>query len=392
VSNQVTPGAAVLFDRHLDETHHHFREVARRFVRAEVEPHVVAWEEAEEFPRELYRKAAAAGLLGATFPERYGGGGGDLLHAVVMTEEIVAGGSTGVAAGLGSLAIALPPILTLGTDEQRARLVPPVLRGEQVACLAVTEPGGGSDVAAIRTRAVRDGDGYVLAGGKTFITSGGKADLAVVLARTGPDAHGGLTFFAVPTATPGYRVGRLLKKTGWRASDTAEIFFDEVRVPLETRLGEEGSGFVAAMQNFEAERLLLAVQGHAAAMVAVDDATAWAREREAFGRPLVGFQVTRHKLARMSMLTTVARAFNYHLAAALRDGAHLVAECAMAKNFSAEVAQEVLYEAVQLFGGMGYMRETRVERLSRDVRLLPIGGGTTEVMNEIIAKLMGLGR
>jgi acyl-CoA dehydrogenase len=374
----------------LEESHELFRQTCRRFAKEKIAPHVVEWEEAGEFPRELYREAAEAGVLAASFPPELGGGGGDMIHSLVGLEALLEGGSSGVVAGLGSLGIALPPIMILGSEEQQKRFVPPVLSGDKIAALAITEPGTGSDVAGIRTRAVRDGDDYVLSGSKMFITSGVRADTVSVLARTGDDKHGGLTFFIVERGMPGFTVSRALKKTGWWASDTAELSFDEVRVPSRNRLGEEGSGFTALMRNFQHERLALAFYGHATAALALEDALAYARERQAFGRPLVGFQVTRHKLARMATRVEAARAFDYSVALRVRDGEYLVKEVSMAKNFAAEVAQEVCYEAVQLLGGMGFMRETRVERLSRDARLLPIGGGTSEIMNEIIAKGLGL--
>ncbi len=378
--------ADILFD----ESHELYRKTCLRFAKERIEPHVIEWEEAGSFPRELYREAAEAGILGVSFPEQYGGGGGDVLHSVITVEALLTGGSTGVTVGLGSLGIALPPLFILGNEEQQRRFAPPVLAGEKIAALAITEPGTGSDVAGIKTRAVRDGDHYVLSGSKLFITSGVRADLVTVLARTGDDPHGGLTFFMVERGMPGFSVSRALKKTGWWASDTAELAFDEVRVPVDHRLGEEGSGFVALMKNFQNERLALAVYGHATAQIALDDALAYAKERQAFGRPLVGFQVTRHKLAAMATKVAAARAFNYNVARRVAAGEYLVGEVSMAKNFSAQVAQEVCYDAVQIFGGMGYMRETRVERLSRDARLIPIGGGTTEIMNEIIAKSLGL--
>jgi acyl-CoA dehydrogenase len=365
----------------LDESHELFRSTCLRFAKEKIAPFVAEWEEAGEFPRELYREAAAAGILGAAYPEELGGGGGDMLHGLIGIEAMLTGGSSGVVAGLGSLGIALPPILLLGSDEQRRRFVPPVLAGEKIAALAITEPGTGSDVAGVSTRAVRDGKDYVLSGSKLFITSGVRADLVSVLARTGPDKHGGLTFFVVERTMKGFSVSRALKKTGWWASDTAELSFDQVRVPEENRIGDEGSGFQALMRNFQHERLALAFYGHATAAIVLEDALAYGRERTAFGRPLVGFQVTRHKLA---------RTLDYSIALRVQGGEYLVKEVSMAKNFAAEVAQEVCYEAVQILGGMGYMRETRVERLSRDARILPIGGGTTEIMNEIIAKNLGL--
>jgi acyl-CoA dehydrogenase len=373
-----------------DESHDQLRVSCRRFVEQEILPHVQEWEEAGEFPRELYAKAAKAGILGISFPEEYGGAGGDLFHVIVMTEALLTGGSTGVVAGLGSLGIALPPISFLGTEEQKQRFLPPVLRGEKIAALAITEPGAGSDVAGVKTRAVRDGDHYVIDGAKTFITSGTRADFVTVLARTGPDPHGGVTFFVVERGMPGFTVSRALKKTGWWASDTAELAFDGVRVPVSNRIGDEGTGFASLMRNFQSERLGLAVMAHATAEICLADAIEYAKRREAFGRPLTGFQVTRHKLAHMATLVAAARALNYDCARRVIAGEYLVKETSMAKNFATDVAMQVTYEAVQILGGMGYMRETRVERLSRDARLLPIGGGTTEIMNEIIAKHLGL--
>jgi acyl-CoA dehydrogenase len=373
-----------------DESHILFRKTCRRFAEEKIAPSVVEWEEAGAFPRELYQEAARAGVLGASFPEELGGGGGDMLHSLVGLEGLLWGGSSGVVAGLHSLGIALPPILFLGSDEQKRRFVPPVLAGEKIAALAITEPGTGSDVAGIATRAVRDGSDYLLSGAKLFITSGVRADNVTVLARTGPEKHGGLTFFVVERGMEGFSVSRALKKTGWWASDTAELAFDEVRVPEANRLGDEGSGFVSLMQNFQQERLALAFYGHATAEILLHDALAYAKERTAFGRPLVGFQVIRHKLAHMATEVEAARALSYDVAFRVRDGEYLVKETSMAKNFAAAVAQELAYEAVQILGGMGFMRETRVERLSRDARLLPIGGGTSEIMNEIIAKSLGL--
>lgn len=374
----------------LEEHYELYRQTCLRFAKEKIAPFAAEWEEAELFPRELYREAAEAGVLGAAYPAEYGGGGGDMLHGLIGLEALLAGGSSGVVAGLGSLGIALPPILVLGTEEQKRRFCPPVLAGEKIAALAITEPGTGSDVAGISTRAVRDGKDYVLSGAKLFITSGVRADYVSVLARTGADKHGGLTFFVVEKGMPGFTVSRALKKTGWRASDTAELSFDDVRVPEDNRIGEEGSGFQALMRNFQHERLALAFYGHATAAIALEDALTYAKERQAFGRPLVGFQVTRHKLARMATEVEAARTLNYACALRVRDGEYLVKEVSMAKNFSADVAQRVCYEAVQILGGMGFMRETRVERLSRDARLLPIGGGTSEIMNEIIAKGLGL--
>ena len=381
---------STLFAGYFDESHQAFREVCRRFAAEHIAPHATEWEEAGAFPRELYRLAAEAGVLAPTFPEAWGGGGGDVFHGIVAGEALQRGGCTGAVVGLGSLNIALPPILHLGTDAQKERFVRPVLAGEQIAALAITEPGTGSDVAGIRTRAVRDGEDYRISGAKTFITSGVRADVVLVLARTSEDPHQGLTFFVVERGMPGFEVSRALKKTGWWASDTAELSFDEVRVPASHRIGPEGSGFLALMQDFEGERLMLAVNAHALAELALDEALAYAREREAFGRPIGKFQVIKHKLAEMATQVQSAKALTYACAARMRDGHPVMAEIAMAKNHSAMVAREVCWEAVQIFGGMGYMRETVVERLARDARLLPIGGGTQEIMRELIGRGLGL--
>lgn len=377
------------FENYLDDSHIMFYESCLKFTEQELSPYAYEWEEAEIFPVELYKKAADAGLLGADMPEKYGGGGGDSFHILLQIEAMMNCGSTGVLAGIGSLGIALPPVLFLGTEEQKQRFIPPVLAGDSIAALAVTEPGTGSDVAGITTRAVRDGDDYILNGAKMFITSGVRADLMTVLARTGDDAHGGLTFFMVESSFPGYKVSRSLKKMGWRASDTAEITFDDCRVPVSHRLGKEGSGFMAVMQNFQFERLALAAYGHASAQTALREAEKYARQREAFGKKVMNFQVTQHKLAHMATQVMAAKALNYQVADAIRRGQTVIEEVSHAKNFSAQVAMDVCSEAVQILGGMGYMRETVVERLYRDVRLLPIGGGTSEIMNEIIGRVRG---
>lgn len=378
------------FDNLLDESHRLLRTSCRRFAEAEIRPHAHDWEEAGIFPRELYGKAAAAGVLGVGFPEELGGSGGGPLHQLMAIEGLMRGTSTGVAAGLGSLGIALPALVQSGDPGLAERFVKPVLRGERIACLAITEPGTGSDVAGVATRARRDGDHYVVNGAKLFITSGVRADFMTVLARTGDDPHGGLTFFVLERDMPGVTVSRSLKKTGWWASDTAELAFSEVRVPAENRVGPEGSGFKTLMRNFQTERLALAAYGVSTAELALEESMRYVRERKAFGRPIAGFQVTRHKLADMSTRLLAAKTLTYQVAARMERGEVVVREVSAAKNLAAEVALAVTYEAVQLHGGMGYMRETVVERLSRDARLLPIGGGTQEVMKEIIAKAMGL--
>ena len=380
------PITAGVCDSYLDDSHQAFREVCARFAREEIAPQVEAWEEAEGFPRELYLKAAEAGILGPGLPDAYGGGGGDLFHMLVSTEELLRGGSTGVLVGLGSLEIALPPILVLGSEEQRQRFLPPVLAGQTIAALAISEPGAGSDVSAITTQALREGDDYLLTGSKIFVTSGVRADQLTLLARTSADPHGGLTFFVVPGDAEGLSVSRAIKKTGWRASDTAELSLDGVRIPASSRLGEEGSGFVCLMKTFLRERMYLAAIGVASAELAYEDAAAYVKQRQAFGRPLVGHQVVRHKLADMAGRVLAAKALVYNtVARAIREEA-TPPEVALTKNQAADCAEWVCREAVQLLGGMGYCRETRVEVLSRDARLLNIGGGTREIMNEIAGR------
>jgi acyl-CoA dehydrogenase len=377
------------FDGIFDDTHAALRDSCRRFAEAEIAPCAIEWEEAGEFPRELYKKAARAGILGVGFDEAVGGSGGGALHVVAAIEGLMRGGSTGVAVGLGSLGIALPAIVQSGDAALIERYVRPVLQGEKIAALAITEPGAGSDVAGVRTRAVREGDVYVVRGAKLFITSGVRADVLTTLVRTGDDPHGGLTFLVIERGYPGVSVSRALRKTGWWASDTAELSFDDVRVPVSNRLGEEGAGFGSVVRNFQMERLALAAYGCATAQMALEAAESYVRTREAFGRVIGRFQVVRHKLADMATRTLAAQTLTYQVAARIDAGETPMAEVSMAKNFAAETAVDVTYEAVQLHGGMGYMRETLVERLSRDARLLPIGGGTQEIMKEIIAKCRG---
>ena len=378
------------FDNFLQESHLMVRQTAKRFALDEVRPHAMKWEEAGEFPLELYEKAAKAGILGVGFDEQVGGSGGGPMEQVMVIEGLMYGGSTGVAAGLGSLGIALPPIVQSGDARLIDEFVRPALRGEKICGLAITEPGTGSDVAAVSTRAERDGEEYVVHGAKMFITSGVRADFLTVLVRTGDDPHGGLSFLVVETEREGVTRSAPLKKHGWWASDTAEIGFDDVRVPVENLVGAEGGGFLTLMQNFQSERLALAAYGAITAELALKEALSYCAERKAFGRPIQKFQVNRHKLVEMKTKVVTAKTLVYQVAHRMAAGEYLVEEVSMAKNVACDVAMEVCDEAVQLHGGMGYMRESLVERLYRDARLLPIGGGTREVMKEIIARQMGL--
>lgn len=377
--------------QYFNETHEMVRRTVSRFVQEQVLPHIDDWEEAGEFPRELYQQAAAAGILGIGYPERFGGvGEHDLFMKIAASEELMRSTSGGLVASLGSLDIALPPVLKWARPEVRERVVPEVLRGEKIAALAITEPNGGSDVAGIRTRARRDGNYYVVNGSKTFITSGYRADYYTVAVRTGGEGHGGISLLLVERDAPGFSVGRKLRKTGWWCSDTAELFFDDCRVPAENLIGVENAGFIAIMSNFLKERLALSLMGYMTAQLALEAAQRYASEREAFGRPIGKFQVLRHKLVDMATRVEIAREYTYRVAALMQAGKNPIKEVAMAKNFSAETAEFVTREAVQIFGGMGFMRESVVERLSRDSRILAIGGGTTEIMKELIGKQMGL--
>ncbi|UUC48108.1 acyl-CoA dehydrogenase family protein [Pseudomonas citronellolis] len=379
------------FTEYFDDSHRLVRDSVRRFVEREILPHIADWEEAEEFPRELYRKAGEAGILGIGYPEAYGGSHeGDLFAKLAASEELMRSGSGGLVAGLGSLDIGLPPLLKWGRAELRERIVPQVLAGEKIMALAVTEPSGGSDVASLKTRAVRDGDHYRVTGSKTFITSGVRADYYTVAVRTGGEGYGGVSLLLVEKGTPGFTVGRKLKKMGWWASDTAELFFDDCKVPVENLIGMENMGFACIMANFQSERLALATMANMTAQLALEEALKWSAEREAFGKPIGKFQVLKHRLAEMATQVEVSREFTYRQAAKMAAGKSVVKEISMAKNFATDVADRVVYDAVQLLGGMGYMRESLVERLYRDNRILSIGGGTREIMNEIIAKQMGL--
>ncbi len=376
---------------YFNETHQQARLSARRFVETHVLPYIQEWEEAGEFPRELYRQAGDDGLLGIGFPEALGGTGeGDVFLKVAVSEELMRSTSGGLVASLGSLDIGLPPVAKWARPHVRDAIVPPVLRGEKIAALAVTEPGGGSDVANLKTRAVRDGDHYIVNGSKTFITSGHRADHYTVAVRTGGEGHSGISLLLIDRDTPGFSTGKKLRKMGWWASDTAELFFEDCRVPADRLIGAENAGFIAIMSNFLSERLMLAIMAYMTAELALEASLSYARERQAFGRPIGGFQVTRHKLVEMATQVDVAREYTYRAAALMQAGKNPVKQVAMAKNFATEVCEAVTREAVQIHGGMGYMRESVVERLYRDGKILSIGGGTTEIMKELIGKQMGL--
>lgn len=376
-----------MYQEYFTEEHQIFRTSIRKFVEKEIKPHIDQWEDEELFPVELYKKAADAGFLGLEYPEAYGGSPCDKFMNIAYTEEMIRAGSVGLVAGLGSYSIAMPPVLSMGTEKQKQKFLVPVLKGEKISALGITEPNAGSDVANIRTRAVRNGDHYIVNGSKTFITSGCRAHFITTAVRTGGAGYKGVSLLMIDSSTPGFTVAKKIRKMGWNASDTAELSFVDCRVPVENMLGGEGQGFVGIMINFQNERLALAVMAHAVAELALEESIKYAKTREAFGRTLSGFQVTRHKLVDMATQVEVAKQFNYRVAAKMQAGQDAIRDVSMAKNFACEVCDKVVYDAVQIHGGYGYAREYLVERLYRDSRILGIGGGTTEIMKEIISKV-----
>jgi acyl-CoA dehydrogenase len=364
------------------------RETVRRFTEREIVPHLADWERAGEVPRSLHKAAGEMGLLGAAFPESVGGGGGTLLDSNAISEEIIlAGGSSGLIAALFTHGIALPHILAAGDPALLERYVKPTIKGELIGSLGVTEPDGGSDVAGLRTTARLDGDHYVVNGAKTFITSGARADFVTTAVRTGGPGYGGVSLLVVDTASAGFTVTRRLEKMGWHCSDTAELSYVDVVVPRGNLVGEEGTGFRQIMRHFATERIGMSVQACAIAQRCLDLTVAWCRQRVTFGEPLATRQVVRHRLADLARMTTVARTYVWSLAERLAEGDTISpSEVAMAKNTAVQACDAVVDAAVQLHGGTGYLRDSEVERHYRDARIMGIGGGATEIMNEIIAK------
>lgn len=377
-----------MFSNYFDESHKTFREALKKFVAREITPNVDRWEEEKTFPRELYKKAGDVGLFGLGVSEEYGGTPADIFLWIVLAEELTRTGSLGLVSSLGSSGIAIPPIVALGTPEQKARFVVPVVQGDKIAVLGVTEPSGGSDVANLRTTARRKGDYYVVNGSKTFITSGTRADLVTTAVRTGGSGPKGISLLIIERGTPGFTVSRSIEKMGWHASDTAELSFEDCQVPCENLLGKENEGFKAIMMNFERERLMICCEAYTMAEMALEESLKYAKVREAFGRPIADFQVTQHKLAEMATLVEASKRFSYSIAASMKEGKSVYKEVCMAKNFATRACDKVVYDAVQIHGGYGYCSEYLVERLYRDSRLLSIGGGTYEIMNEVISKTL----
>lgn len=368
--------------------HEAFRDQLRRFVAKEITPFADQWDEAGEFPRELYKKAAAIGLLQLNFPEQHGGIAADRFYAVIAGQELARAGSGGVAASLMSHTIGCPPIAKLGSEYLKQKVLPGVLSGEKISALAITEPGGGSDVANLKTTARRDGNDYIVRGEKTFITSGMRADYYTVAVRTGDAGMGGISLLLIERDTPGF-VRTPLKKMGWWASDTATLHFDDCRVPAENLIGPENRGFMGIMLNFNDERLGLSASAIGFARVAYEDALDYAKQRETFGKPLIRHQVIRHKLVDMAQRIEASQAMLERIAWALDQGESPVAELCLLKNQATQTMAFCASEAVQIFGGAGFMRGSRVERIYREVKVNAIGGGAEEIMKDLASRQLG---
>ena len=368
--------------------HAAFRATVQRFVREESAPHAAAWDEAASFPRELYRKAAQAGLLGLGFAQEHGGCEADAFMHVILSEELAMSGSGGVCASLMSHTIGAPPIAKFAGAELQARVLPAILAGEKISALAITEPSGGSDVASLKTTARLEGSEYVVNGSKMFITSGMRADYYTVAVRTGGPGAAGISLLLIERDRPGF-TRTALAKMGWWASDTAALYFEDVRVPAANLVGEEGRGFKAIMANFNMERLGMAAQAVGFAQAAFDDALAWARKRHTFGQPLVERQVIRHRLVDMRMRIEAARAYLHDCAWEVQQGLQPAARLAMLKNCATQAMQFCADSAVQILGGAGFMRGSRAERIYREVKVMMIGGGSEEIMKDLAARQLG---
>lgn len=377
-----------------------FRKQVRQFAEKEILPNAPAWERDELFPNWVFKRAGELGILGAHYPEDCGGSGGDFWFSIAKAEELVRGDNAGVTMGLLVQSdMATPCIADLGTREQKDEFLKPALAGDRIACLGVSEPGAGSDVAGIRTVARKDGGDYVISGSKTYITNGTRADFVTLLVKTQPEAgHAGISIVLVPTNTKGFSVSKKLEKMGNWASDTAELFFDEVRVPQRYLLGEEGKGFYYLMQNFQAERLVGSASALAGAFFALERSRAWGNERTAFGKPLIKREVWQHKFAELHTKAEAARALVEKAVTAYQAEHHeartelsfeTVKLIAMCKLFVGDVSSEVADQMVQFHGGMGYLEDLWVAKYFRDQRLFRIGGGASEVMKYMIAKIMG---
>jgi len=372
------------------EEHEAWRRTLRRWVDQEIAPFVNEWDEAETFPRELYRKASEIGLLRLGFPEEYGGiPDRDPFLAIISSEELNRPACGGVAASLMSHSIGAPPIAAEGSAELKSRVLPAILSGEKISCLAITEPSGGSDVAAIQTTARREGGEFVVNGSKAFITSGVRGDYYTVAVRTGGPGIDGISLLLLERDRPGFRRAEMAKM-GWWSSDTAMLYFDEVRVPVGNLIGEENRGFRAIMRNFNSERLGMAASANMNARVALGEAAAYARERHTFGKRLADHQVIRHKLVEMTRAVNATQAYLELTAWRMAQGESPVADLAMLKVQATQTMEFCAREAMQIFGGTGYIRGHKVERIYREVRVNAIGGGSEEILRDLAAKKLGL--
>nr|WP_137677308.1 acyl-CoA dehydrogenase family protein [Parerythrobacter lutipelagi] len=396
---------APLFDRwrsrspHYDDSHEAVCGSVRAFVTREILPFVDEWEAAGELPRDLHRKAAKAGVLGLGYPVEYGGSGAlgtasgvgddfDIFHSLVQSEELCRPGAGGIPASLQTHGIGLPPVLAAGSEELKQRIAPQVLSGEKIICLGITEPGGGSDVANLKTRAERRGDHYIVNGAKTLITSGMRADYITLAVRTGDAGMGGVSLLLVETDTAGVTRTKL-DKMGWHASDTATIHFDDVKVPADNLIGAENAGFGPIMRNFNGERLGMAQQAAAYSRVCYEDALDWARTRETFGKPLVTRQAIRHKLARMLQMIQATQAMIDHAAWTVKTGCAFPGDFALLKVQATQTMEYCAREACQILGGASFVRGSRVERIYREVRVMAIGGGSEEIMYDLASRQFG---
>jgi acyl-CoA dehydrogenase len=371
------------------EQHHLFRDAVRRFVREEIVPKVDDWEAAGEIPRSLFRQMGKLGFLGIEYPEQFGGSDADFYMSVVFAEELARCRAGGVTFSvIVHTDMSSPWLASIGTASQKARYLPGIIRGETVCALAITEPGAGSDMAGVQTRAVRDGDDWVISGNKTFTTNGVYGDLYFVAARSSDEdvRHRGISQFLVERETPGITVSKKLEKTGMLSSDTAELSFDNVRVPAANLLGEAGMGFQQLAAGLQRERLMVAVMSVSASQQALEDTAAYLKGREAFGRPLSALQGLQQKIADMATRIEAARGLTYNAVELYASGKECAKEVSMAKLFASETAVQIGFDAVQLHGGYGYMRETPVERFARDYRVWTIAAGSSEIMRDIIAR------
>lgn len=371
--------------------HEAFRRSVRQWVERELTPHALEWDRAGLFPKEIFRKAGELGFLGINHDAAYGGSGLDYWYVTAFVEELTRSRNAGVnMALLVQSQMATPIIGEIGTDEQKRTFLEPALKGECIAALGISEPGAGSDVASLKTQARREGDEFVINGSKMWITNGTRADFITLGARTGDEGSGGVSLFTFPTDVKGFSVSKKLEKIGNLSSDTGILFFEDCRIPARYLLGEENEGFYHVMTNFQGERLTAAIGAVAGMDLMVADAIEYGQEREAFGRPIIKFQVWRHRLVEHLTAIEAARRLTYHAVDLFDRKQNPVKEISMAKLFAGDLAQKVAYDCQQFLGGMGYIDETHIARAWRDVRLLTIGGGTSEIMKEIISKVVGL--